>query len=140
MTTQSRLRTALAIVASLFAALILVQIFLAGLGVFDDPRSFATHRGFGYLIGWFTLALVILAIAGRAGRRLIGLSLVTLAQMALQSVLILVRDDYPAVAALHPVNGVVLLGVVIVIAREAPASRRVEAPAATPLREEGAVA
>ena len=48
-------------------------MFLAGLGVFDDPRSFVTHRDFGYLLGWFTLAMLILALVGREPRRIVGL-------------------------------------------------------------------
>jgi hypothetical protein len=135
MPNRSLLRTALAAVAALFAALLVVQVFLAGLGVFDDPASFVTHRNFGYLIGWFTLLQVVLAIAGRGGRRLIGLSLLALAQMALQSVFILVRTELPAVAALHPVNGFLLLLVVIVIALEAWRSRAASARTAGAVRE-----
>ena len=48
-------------------------------------------------------------------RRLIGLAGLTLVQMALQSVLILFRDDNPAIAALHPVNGVLLLVTTLVL-------------------------
>jgi mercuric ion transport protein len=139
MPNRSQLRGALAAVAAVFAALILVQVFLAGLGVFDDPRSFVTHRNFGYLIGWFTLVLVVLAVAGRAGRRLIGLSVLALAQMALQSVFVLVRDDLPAVAALHPVNGVLLLLVVLLLARGAWQSRGATTQAHPATAREGAV-
>jgi hypothetical protein len=62
---------------------------------------------------------VVLAAAGRVGRRLLGLSLLALVQMGLQSVFVLVRADLPVVAALHPVNGVILLLVSIAIARGA---------------------
>ena len=120
---RSTLRTALAVVAAAFAALLVVQVFLAGLGVFDDPSSFLTHRDFGYTIGMLTLVILVLAIAARAGRRLIGLAALALVQMALQSVLIAVRADLPQVAALHPVNGVLLLVVTLVIARGAWALR-----------------
>jgi uncharacterized membrane protein len=141
MPARSRIRTALALVAALFASLIVVQVFLAGLGVFDDPASFITHRNFGYAIGWFTLVIVVLAVAGRTGQRLIGLSVLALAQMALQSVFVLVRADLPAVAALHPVNGVLLLLVVIVIAREAWRSRDAVQPAGRrSVREQGVTA
>ena len=58
-------RQALPVVASLFVVCCLVQVFLAGLGVFDGPRSFLTHRDFGYLLGWLTLAMLILALVGR---------------------------------------------------------------------------
>lgn len=138
---RARVPTALAVVAALFACLIVVQVFLAGLGVFDSPERFATHRTFGYLIGWCTLVIVVLALVGHAGRRVVGLALLALGQMALQSVFVLVRGDLPVVAALHPVNGVLLLLVVIAIAREAWQSRHVGAPAGVArVDEEGAVA
>lgn len=85
---------------------------------------------FGYLIGWLTVVMLVLAVAGRTGRRLIGLAALTLVQMALQSVFVLLREDAPAVAALHPVNGVLLLLVTVVIARSAWASRTSASPAA----------
>ena len=141
MPAHSRTRTALAVVAAVFAALILVQVFLAGLGVFLSPSSFITHREFGYVIGWFTLVVLILAVAGRMGRRIVGLAIVGLVQMALQSVFILIRTELPAVAALHPVNGVLLLLVVTVIARAAWQARNSGAPVpAAGLPERAAVA
>ena len=119
MPARSTARTALAIVAWLFAALLVVQVFLAGLGVFDSPTAFATHRDFGYTIGLLTLVLVIISVVGRLPRRVIGLSALTLVQFFIQSVLIGVRADMPTIAALHPVNGVLLLVVTLWIGREA---------------------
>ena len=121
--------TALAIVAWLFAACIVIQVFLAGMGVFDGPERFETHRNFGYLFGWLTLVMVIIAAVGRLGRRLVGLSVLALVQFFLQSVFILFREDQPAIAALHPVNGVLLLVVAIAIGRLALAGRRAAAAA-----------
>ena len=120
---------ALAVVAWLFVACILVQIFLAGLGVFDGPSAFITHREFGYTFGWLTLVMVVIAIVGRLPRRLVGLAALALLQMALQSVLVLFREDQPAIAALHPVNGVLLLVVAITIGRLAWAGRAAQAQA-----------
>src|SRR5688572_22995543 len=93
------------IVAGLFAACAVVQVFLAGLGVFDDPRTFVTHREFGYMFGWLTLVLIVLAIAGRMGRRFVGASALLLTLFAFQSVFIALRADMPGIAALHPLNG-----------------------------------
>ena len=115
--------SALAVVAWLLVACLLVQVFLAGMGVFDGPERFETHRNFGYLFGWLTLVMVIIAAVGRLGRLLIGLSALTLVQFFLQSIFILFREDQPAIAALHPVNGVLLLVVTIAIARLAMAGR-----------------
>ncbi len=141
MPARSRARSALAVVSAVFAALILVQVFLAGLGVFSSPGSFVTHREFGYLIGWFTLVILILAVGARMGRRIVGLAVVALVQMALQSVFVLVRTELPAVAALHPVNGVLLLLVVTAIGRAAWQARHAAAPVpAAALTERAAVA
>ena len=122
--------TALAVVASIFAVCLVVQVFLAGLGVFDSPSAFMTHATFGYIIEWLTLVMLLIAAFGRLGRRLIGLTALTLVQLVLQSVFVAVRDTYPMVAALHPVNGFAVLLVTILIARLAWQGRR--AAIATP--------
>ena len=121
-------RRALPIVAALFVACALVQVFLAGLGVFDDPRSFITHREFGYTFGWLTLAILVLALVGRAPRRIVGLSVLLLVLFTMQSVFVAIQADYPAIAALHPVNGFLILGVAVVITRESWLARRAPAP------------
>jgi hypothetical protein len=106
---RSIARTAYPIVAGLFVACALIQVFLAGLGVFDDPEAFITHRNFGYMFGWLTLVLLVIALVGRMQRRYVGLAVLLLVLFALQSVFIAVRTDMPAVAALHPVNGFLIL-------------------------------
>jgi hypothetical protein len=116
-------RRALPFAAGAFVACAIIQVFLAGLGVFDDPSSFITHRNFGYTFGWLTLVILVLAIVGRSGRRLIGLSALLLVLFSLQSVLIALRTDFPAVAALHPLNGFAILFVSIVLTRDAWAAR-----------------
>ena len=123
---QSQARTGLAVVAWLFVGCVFLQVFLAGLGVFAR-QGFGAHQTFGYLIGWLTAAMLILAVVGRTGRRLIGLATLTLVMMALQSVFVLIRDDLPIVAALHPVNGVALGFVALAIARGARSGRTAEA-------------
>jgi hypothetical membrane protein len=105
-------------VAWLFVACVVVQVFLAGLGVFDSATRFVTHRDFGYLFGWLVFILLALAIAGRMGRRITGLSALLIVLFILQSVFVAVRTSQPAIAALHPLNGF-LIGIVgIVLARE----------------------
>ena len=120
---RSFARRALPIVAAAFVAGCLLQVFLAGLGVFDNPSTFLTHASFGYLLGWFTLAMLILALVAREPRRIVGLTILVLVQFALQSVFVAIRVDYPQVAALHPVNGFLILVVGILIARWSWATR-----------------
>jgi hypothetical protein len=128
---RSFARLAHPIATGAFVACAIIQVFLAGLGVFDDPKAFITHREFGYLFGWLTLVVLILALAGRSPRRITGLSVLLLVQFALQSVFVALRADLPAIAALHPLNGFALLGVAIVTTRLSWAVRRVPGEAAT---------
>lgn len=118
-------RRALPFAAGAFVACAVFQVFLAGLGVFDDPGAFITHREFGYTFGWLTLVILVLAIVGRTGRRLIGLSALLLVLFSLQSVFVALRADLPAVAALHPLNGFAILLVAIVLTRESWAARTI---------------
>lgn len=114
---RSLSRQALPIVAGVFVACALIQVFLAGRGVFDDPQAFITHREFGYLFGWLTLVVLVLAVAGRQARRVTALSALLLVLFAFQSIFVALRTSQPQLAALHPVNGFFIILVAIVIAR-----------------------
>ncbi|HET7686456.1 MAG TPA: DUF6220 domain-containing protein [Candidatus Limnocylindria bacterium] len=103
--------------AWLFLACVVVQVFLAGLGVFAGAENFELHRGFGYLFGWLTLVLLVLALIGRLGGRWVGRSALLLLLFALQSVFVALREPLPALAALHPVNALVIFYVAQLTAR-----------------------
>jgi hypothetical protein len=96
-------------VAALFVVCVVLQLFLAGLGVFDGYRNFLTHRDFGYLFGWLAVVMLVLAIVGRLPRRQVLLVVAIIVAFALQSVFVALRADAPVVAALHPLNGVLIL-------------------------------
>lgn len=126
---RSLARLAHPLASAAFVGCGVVQVFLAGLGVFDDPKAFITHREFGYLFGWLTLVVLVLALVGREPRRITGLSILLLVQFALQSVFVAVRADLPAIAALHPLNGFAILAVGVILTRASWAVRREGAPA-----------
>jgi hypothetical protein len=117
-------------VAWLFVACLVVQVFLAGLGVFDSPSAFITHRDFGYLFGLLTIVLIVLALVGRLPRAFLGWSALLLGLFALQSVFVLFRTSVPAIAALHPVNGFLILLIAVNVARWARPYARLAAPEA----------
>jgi mercuric ion transport protein len=104
-------------VAWLFLACVVVQVFLAGLGVFAGAQNFTLHREFGYLFGWLTLVLLLLALVGRLGRRWVGLSALMLVLFAFQSVFVALREVMPEGAALHPVNALAIFAVALHVAR-----------------------
>lgn len=100
---------------------IVVQVWLAGTSIpqLGGDGSFATHVDFGYLIGLFTLILLILAIVARAGRRRIGQAAGLLVLYVIQSSLPYMDPGLPAAAALHPVNALVMFGLAVWYARVA---------------------
>ena len=106
-------------VAWLFVALLLVQIFLAGLGVFRGPASFETHRDFGYMLELLPLVLLVVGLVARLGRRPALLAAGIFGLFILQSVFVALRSTTPEVAALHPVNGFLITFLAIVLARDA---------------------
>ena len=123
-------RSALPFVAGLFAACTVVQVFLAGLGVFEGPQNFITHREFGYTFSWLILVLVVLAVVGRVPRRITGLALLLGLLFVLQSVFVAFRSNMPQVAALHPVNGFLIVLVALLVTRDAWHARRAPRTAA----------
>ena len=114
------------VVSSLFIVCILVQVFLAGLGVFERAGAFLTHRDFGYAFGWLALVMLVLALVGHFPRRQVVLVLAIILAFALQSVFVGLRSAAPTVAALHPLNGALILLLAIEVTRYAWAYRRFE--------------
>jgi hypothetical protein len=118
-----------------FVAGVVLQVFLAGRGVFESTLLFKAHSGWGYLLGMLAILLLVLAAVGRLGRRQVLYALALWVMIALQSIFIVLRSDFPTVAALHPVNGFAILLVSILMAREAWLARDVAQPVETTTTE-----
>jgi uncharacterized protein DUF6220 len=107
--------------ALLFLAGAVLQFFLAGLGVFG-AASFGPHMTVGKLLALVSLILLvlaaILALTGGLSRGRVGLAALLLALMVLQWTLVeAFSGSAPALAALHPVNGLLVLSVAFALAR-----------------------
>jgi hypothetical protein len=122
------------IAAWAFVAGVVVQVFLAGLAVFDDASAFALHANWGFTLEILPIILLVLAAVGRLGRRQVIYAAALFGMFMLQSIFVAVRGDLPMIAALHPVNGFAILLVGIAMAREAWAARGA-ATAGLPIRE-----
>jgi hypothetical protein len=107
-----------------------VQVFLAGLAIFGRSIFWVTHREFGYLLGWLPMSLILIGLLGRVGRPIMGRSLLLFALYIVHSLLIWVRGEAPAVAALHPVNAIALFWLALWLARRSTAALRREPGAA----------
>lgn len=100
-----------AIVAVVFVVAIVVQVFLAGAALLQlgGNGDFRTHVDFGYTeVGLAALAVVVSAFLARVGRRRILLSVALLVLYIVQTLLPVAKSSLPAVAALHPVNAMLL--------------------------------
>ena len=126
---RSAARSAFPFVAGLFAVGAIIQVFLAGLGVFDDPSAFITHRDFGYMLSLLPVVMAVLALVGGLPRRFAGLSALLFVLFILQSVFVAMRDSMPAIAALHPLNGFLILGLGILLAWQSWQARSTNAVA-----------
>jgi hypothetical protein len=115
------------IVAWLVVAALVVQVWLAGRGVFEPSAGFAVHRDVGYTIGLLPIVLLVLGLLGGMGRRVALLAVAIFVLVIVQSVLVLQRDSYPSIAALHPVNGFLILLLAIVLALDSTRMRRAPA-------------
>ncbi len=96
---------------SLVAVLIVVQLYLAGYGVFafNGLKAFDAHLVLGDVIGVAILISLGLAFAARVTRRMLMFNGVLLVLMIIQ--FLLAHTPWQVISALHIVNGVVIMGV-----------------------------
>lgn len=121
------MRLVYAVAAWLFVAAVVVQVFFAGLGLFAGARNFELHAFFGFtVVHLISLLLVILGALGRVGRRNIWLAVLLFVLVGVQVSLPGLRSDLPLVAAIHPVNALLIFWLGIQIALRA--RRLIRAP------------
>lgn len=99
-----------------FAVLVAViaEFLFAGMGVFH-ATSFAIHRATGEAITYASYLLLLLSLVGVLGKTRIGLSALLVVLMFVQS--LLVHVPYPFISALHPLNGLAIMGVSATLVR-----------------------
>lgn len=114
----------------LYIAGILVQVFLAGMGLFGVARDFAPHAGLGWLLHLVPVLLLIAAAVARVGSRLIWWNVALLVVQFVQPIFALARHDNPVVAAFHPVLALVIFWLAVTIGLKAWRLVREPSPAA----------
>jgi len=103
--TMSRVHSGLAM---LTMAAIVLQFFLAGVGIFG-AGSIDAHRMVGYLIMLAAVLLLVVALIGQLGRQRIMFSAILVVLMVVQ--IALIESDQPWIEALHPLNALAIMGV-----------------------------
>lgn len=102
--------------AWLFLAGVIYQVFLAGLGAFK-LAPWTGHGQLGWALGSAPILILILAIAARPERRTVWLTVALAVAAAIQPELAMARHTAPAVAALHPVNALLVFWLAWLVAR-----------------------
>lgn len=112
--------------AHLFAGLLVVQFFLAGLGAFETVHdkhfkdsNFDAHAGLGDALVVLALIIAGIALIGRWSQFVTRVSLLLFGLMVIQSLLgSLGADDSAWFGALHAVNALLIVGVTFLLIRE----------------------
>jgi hypothetical protein len=133
-------RAVFAVAAWLFLIGVVVQVFLAGAGLFG-LSDFTPHAGFGWLLASLPILLVLLVLLAGLGRRTVLLTVALAVVTAIQPELAAARYENPVVASLHPVNALLVFWLAWVVARRATRlARQPERPQAMTAKASGAEA
>ena len=100
-------RNAYTVLAALTLLLVTVQFVTAGVGLFG-ASDFDLHEGLAGIIHLLPLLMLIVALLGRLGRFFALAALGLLVLITVQFALPGLRDDVAELAALHPLNALVI--------------------------------
>ena len=129
-------RYAFVVLASAFAAAIVIQVFLIGLGLFAGSENLALHRDFGWILHLAPLLVLVAAALGAAGRTRLLQAAALVAVVWIVPILAAVRADLPMVAAFHPIGALLAFVLSLVVARGSLELLRDENPALRTTRGE----
>ena len=104
--------------AVLFLVGVVVQVYLIGSTLFAGG-SIEDHRSLGYILSLAPVIPLLLAWPARAGQRTVILCAALLVDAFVQSVLPGLKDSAAPIAALHPVNALLVFGLSVEVARRA---------------------
>lgn len=118
---------AYAVLAWVFLVGVVVQTFYAGMGLFAGAENLEVHVGLGWTLHLVPIVMLIVGAVGRVGRRTMWWTAGLMAAVLVQPFLPAFRDSAPIVAALHPVNALLIFWLALVIALRSLALVRAEA-------------
>ena len=107
--------------AWLFVAGIVLQVFLAGLGLLVDGDQIDLHRAFGHVLFLLPPVMLVAGLVGRQSRRTLALTALLIPLLILQYTFVYLPadGDLAALRALHPVNALTLFWVALRAAQSA---------------------
>jgi hypothetical protein len=123
-------RYTLLVITVVFLAAIVVQVFFAGLMLFGQQGGTALHENTGYILGTAGALFLVVPALARAGWTAIIVGVVLAVVTYFQPFLTFARESSPFIAALHPVNALLIFTLALVLGRRALVLVRSERQAA----------
>jgi len=115
----------------LFLAGLVFQVYLVGQSLFVDSRAWDAHVAVGWMVAHgLPLLILISAALSRLDRRRWFVLVVFLVSAGIQPFLPQLRDTNPTLAALHPINALLLVGLTLWLIQDAWRLARVHETAA----------
>ncbi|MEE9592138.1 MAG: DUF6220 domain-containing protein [Thermoplasmata archaeon] len=103
-------------VAWAFLISLLAQVFLAGLGLFNDATWWQTHSGFGYgVVHPIGLVLIVFAAISKLPRKDLVVAIVTPVFSFLMPTFATLPAGFSFFGALHPVSAFILFGLNVLL-------------------------
>jgi hypothetical protein len=103
----------------LFLTAIVAQVYFAGLMLFGQEEGRSLHVGTGYMLGTAGALFLALPALARAGTRTVILGIVLSVITFFQPTITFARDESPFIAALHPVNALLIFTLSVLVVRRA---------------------
>ena len=101
----------------LFLGILVIQVFLAGLGLFStDPRDIALHIDLGWVLHLSPVLILVAGALGRVGRPTLLWVGALLATVLIQPFLPGLATTSVVLAALHPVNALLIFWIAVKLA------------------------
>ncbi|WP_051302764.1 DUF6220 domain-containing protein [Salibacterium aidingense] len=104
--------------ASIFAACIIVQVFFAGMALFMGYAGWGLHISFVPMFMYLPLLVLVTGIIGRLPKKLIWMNLMLVAMIILQYITVEFSTEMGVLGALHPIIAFLLFGASLSMAQQ----------------------
>ncbi|SFT19901.1 DUF6220 domain-containing protein [Paenibacillus sp. BC26] len=113
------LRLTIFLLAVLFAACIVIQVYIAGMATFIDGTHWSDHKNFVHIIEPVPLAIFVLSFFGRVRGAVRWIGLAMLVLVMAQYATAHLSDKLPYFSAAHPVIALILLWLAVYTVKRA---------------------
>ncbi|WP_233531832.1 DUF6220 domain-containing protein [Paenibacillus alkalitolerans] len=115
-------------VARVFALLIAMQVFIAGMATFVDSENWMAHTNFARVFIFFPITMILLTFIARLPVTYRLKSIQLLVSVVLMYATAVFSSDIGIISALHPVIALAMFWISMTLAKQAAAHIRTKSP------------